>query len=127
MRSLLCSIVLASLVCVPSHADTTLSKTYRSCMEHARGVTARVLDCTNREYTRQDQRVSAAYQVLLAQPGRPRQVQLRDAQQAWLKFRQANCNYYADPDGGPLAQVIASDCLLTVTAARVAELEGLLQ
>ncbi|WP_255990606.1 lysozyme inhibitor LprI family protein [Chitinolyticbacter albus] len=127
MRPLLCSILLACLACVPSRADTTLSTSYRNCMEQARGVTARVLDCMNREYAQQDQRVSAAYQVLLAQQGRPRKVQLHDAQQAWLKFRQANCNYYADPNGGNLARVIASDCLLTVTAARVAELEGLLQ
>ena len=60
----------------------------------------------------------------MAQLSEARQKELRDAQRAWLKFREANCRFYADPDGGTIATVNASDCLMSATAARARELEG---
>ncbi|WP_148714227.1 lysozyme inhibitor LprI family protein [Chitinolyticbacter meiyuanensis] len=112
---------------MPSHADPALSATYHGCMDKAGGATASMLECMDQEYRLLDSRLNAAYQTLLMHHTGPRKLQLRDAQRTWLKFRDANCSYYADPDGGSLARVIGSDCLLTVTAARVDELEGLLQ
>ena len=33
--------------------------------------------------------------------------QLLEAQRAWIKFRDTNCDFYYDPDGGTMARVRA--------------------
>ena len=48
-----------------------------------------------------------------------------DAQRLWLQYRDANCQFYADPDGGTAAGVAAADCVLQMTAGRARELAGL--
>jgi uncharacterized protein YecT (DUF1311 family) len=53
----------------------------------------------------------------------PRKTQLLEAQRAWIKFRDVNCSFYLDPDGGTLARVSANDCVMTTTASRAVELE----
>lgn len=51
---------------------------------------------------------------------------LRDVQRKWMAYRDANCQFYADPDGGILARVAANACLLRMTAERVEELGQML-
>ena len=60
----------------------------------------------------------------MAQLSPARKKQLQDAQRAWIKYRDANCNFYADPDGGTMATVNANDCFMSATEARAKELEG---
>jgi uncharacterized protein YecT (DUF1311 family) len=48
-------------------------------------------------------------------------------QRAWLKFRDANCAFYDDPDGGTLARVLSNECMMTQTAQRAQELEAMAQ
>jgi uncharacterized protein YecT (DUF1311 family) len=57
----------------------------------------------------------------------PRKKQLHKAQGAWLKYRDANCNFYDDPDGGMLARVNANSCMMNATADRARELESFKQ
>jgi uncharacterized protein YecT (DUF1311 family) len=52
---------------------------------------------------------------------------LLKAQRAWIKFREANCDYWFDPNGGTAARMNASGCLLTMTATRAKELEAMLE
>jgi uncharacterized protein YecT (DUF1311 family) len=47
---------------------------------------------------------------------------LVEAQRAWIKFRDANCGFYADPEGGSAARVTANECFLNATADRAKEL-----
>ena len=47
---------------------------------------------------------------------------LVEAQRAWIKFRDANCGFYADPEGGSAARMIANECFLNATADRAKEL-----
>ena len=53
-----------------------------------------------------------------------RKKQLQTVQRLWLQFRDANCDFYADPDGGTLARLGANECMMTLTAQRAQELEG---
>ena len=64
------------------------------------------------------------YKALTTEPPPPRRAQLLEAQRAWIKYRDANCAFYYDPDGGTLARVNANSCMLTATAERARELEG---
>jgi len=50
---------------------------------------------------------------------------LLEAQRAWIKFRDTNCNFYYDPDGGSAAHLAGSDCMLNATADRATELKNL--
>jgi hypothetical protein len=54
-----------------------------------------------------------------------RKKQLQLAQDAWVAYRDENCEFYYDPDGGTIAAVNANDCFMSATAARAKELETL--
>ena len=50
---------------------------------------------------------------------------LLEAQRAWVKFREANCSFYSDPEGGTAALLDGRDCFLQATAERAKELKNL--
>jgi uncharacterized protein YecT (DUF1311 family) len=70
-----------------------------------------------------DKRLNAAYQKALsmAQSDKQRE-QLRVAQRAWLKFRDADCDYY-ELGEGTIARIEGGVCMLTLTQQRAEELE----
>jgi hypothetical protein len=47
---------------------------------------------------------------------------LIEAQRNWIKFRDTNCGFYADPEGGSAARLTAHECILNATAQRAKEL-----
>jgi uncharacterized protein YecT (DUF1311 family) len=114
--------MLEALVLLAALADT---KTFDACMDKAGGVTASMLDCIGAETDRQDARLNAAYKKLMGTLAPGRQASLKSAQRLWIGYRDANCAFRADPDGGTLAGVTAADCVLTMTRDRAQELEGL--
>lgn len=117
---LLCCGWRAGLAADPAGPTPQLS----ACLDKAGGVTSEVLDCIGAETKRQDARLNRAYRALMAQLPAGRQKPLQEAQRAWLRFRDANCQFVADPDGGTMAVVEANDCFMSSTAARAAELEA---
>lgn len=104
-------------------ADIGLSKHFTSCMDKSNGVTTTMIDCIGAETKQQDVRLNKAYKELTAVLTPERKKQLLDVQRMWLKYRDANCAFYNDPDGGSLARVNANDCFMSATAARAKELE----
>jgi len=116
-------VTLCGMTQIASAEDIGLTKQFSTCMDKSNGVTANMLDCIGDETKRQDTRINKAYRSLMDQLSPERQKQLQTAQRAWLSFRDANCNFYADPDGGSLARVSASDCFMSATASRSKELE----
>jgi len=108
-----------------SAQDVGLSKQFSLCMDKADGTTMDMLDCMGTETKLQDGRLNKAYKEAMAQLHPERKKQLQQAQRAWIGYRDANCAFYADPDGGTMARVIASDCFMSATATRAKELESL--
>jgi len=108
-------------------SEPELSSRYSSCLDRAGGVTISMIDCIRAELALQDVKLNANYKLLGVNLSSFRKKQLVDAQRAWLSFRDANCAFYADPDGGTLATVMAQDCLLNMTASRANELSRLSQ
>jgi uncharacterized protein YecT (DUF1311 family) len=94
-------------------------------MEKSGGVTSAMQDCIATELLRQDARLNKAYKAAMAPLTASRKKQLLSAQRAWLAFRDANCQFYADPEGGSAARLAANDCVLSATANRATELEDL--
>jgi len=106
-------------------ADNEMSQEYGACMDRSKGVTSEMLDCMSAEFTRQDGRPNENYKTLMAKLSAKRKEALLEAQRAWLKFRDANCNFYYDPEGGSAAHLAGNECVLNATADRAAELRNL--
>jgi uncharacterized protein YecT (DUF1311 family) len=65
------------------------------------------------------------YKRSMAKLSAKRKEALLEAQRAWIKFRDANCNFYYDPEGGSAAHLAGTDCNLNATANRATELRNL--
>lgn len=94
--------------------------TYQDCMDNSGGVTVTMLDCAASELDIQDARLNAAYQQKMRELDSPGKSSLRTLQRAWIKQRDQGCTAKAAPEeGGTLAEVIYSTCLVTETTERV--------
>lgn len=118
-------IVFLSVPNESSAADDLYTKQFAMCMDKSGGVTAKMLSCIATETRTQDARLNGAYKKLVGQLTASRKSQLVEVQRMWIKYRDANCTFYADPDGGTNAVVSASDCAMSATASRAKELENL--
>jgi uncharacterized protein YecT (DUF1311 family) len=112
-----------------AETDEGLSKEYSDCVKDKaeNGTTADMLECDADELDRQDVRLNDTYKKLMSKLSRDRKKALLKAQRAWIKFREANCDYWYDPHGGRAANFNGNGCRLTMTAARTKELEGMLE
>ncbi|MFA6095064.1 MAG: lysozyme inhibitor LprI family protein [Candidatus Paceibacterota bacterium] len=96
-------------------------------MDKSGGVTVNMSDCINEESKTQDARLNKAYKQILAELTPQRKKILQEAQRAWLKYRELNCNFYAEPNGGTRDIVNVKSCFMSTTAFRAKELEGFKQ
>jgi uncharacterized protein YecT (DUF1311 family) len=107
--------------------DSHLSKQFTVCVDEAAGVTSSTVDCIAAETKRQDLRLNQAYKNLIETLTPSRKQELLDIQRLWIKFRDANCNFYYDPDGGSIVRVLSANCVMDMTAERAGELENFLK
>ena len=120
-------IVLALALSTPAlaAADSDMTQEYLTCMDKSKGVTPEMMDCMSAETARQDARLNENYKRLMSKVSAKRKKTLLDAQRAWIKFRDLNCEFYYDPDGGTAARLASNDCFLQATADRAKELKNL--
>lgn len=121
-------ILVLTLICMSQFAaaqNVGLTKQFSVCMDKSNGVTSNMIDCLVAESNRQGARVNKAYKELMNQVSPQRKKQLEIAQGAWITYRDENCKFYYDPEGGTIATVNANDCFMSATAARAKELETL--
>jgi uncharacterized protein YecT (DUF1311 family) len=68
-------------------------------------------------------RLDEALKKLLDDTDDPKRCEtVQPAQELWLKFREANCGWYASGEGR-LARIEAAECMRSMTADRAFELE----
>ena len=84
-----------------------------------------ILACLTAEVKRQEGRVSSAVARAAKSLTGDEKQKLDSANTAWRTFRNANCNFYADPKGAPPANLENADCLLNLTVGRAQEMEML--
>jgi hypothetical protein len=82
-----------------------------------------MIDCITAELYHQDDRLNENYKKLMSTLSKARKNRLLEAQRTWLRFRDANCRLYYDPEGGSAARVEARECQLNATTDRADELE----
>ena len=78
--------------------EVEFSKQYNNCMDNSGGVTVEMLDCIGAETKRQDIRLNNAYKNVIGLIPPQRQKQLQETQRSWIKYRDLNCDFYADPN-----------------------------
>jgi uncharacterized protein YecT (DUF1311 family) len=81
--------------------------------------------CWGKEYKAADAKMNKTYQDFMSKLDESEKMQLKNAQLAWLKYRDTNCDFVADQyKGGTMRPMIAAICLADVTNARVNELKS---
>lgn len=80
--------------------------------------------CAHKEYEAADAELNKAYNRLAAKLDEEQRGQLKTAELAWIKYRDATCDFEgAFYKGGTMRPMIESFCLARVTGARTAELK----
>jgi uncharacterized protein YecT (DUF1311 family) len=106
-------------------SDEDMSKEYLACINKSDGMTIKILDCISAETQKQDARLNDNYKKLMAQQSAGQKNALLEAQREWIKFRDTNCRFYSDPEGGTAARMAGSECYLNMTTDRAKELKNL--
>ena len=104
--------------------QTRFSPEFGRCMDASGGVTMAMLECISAEHEKQDARLNAAYKKLMVTLTEERKNSLREAQRAWMKFRDAYSSFLYDPDGGSIARIDANHWLMESTAIQADQLES---
>lgn len=125
MKIVYCALLFLFDAQVARAGENLYSDSYDTCNDQSGGVTLEIMNCTAAEEARQDKRLNEAYRSLLAELSDERKRELKAAQRLWIQFRDANCQFYADPEGGSSAGMAAASCHLEMTATRAEELEDL--
>ena len=81
--------------------------------------------CWGNQYKAADAQLNSVYRDFTSKLSPEESAQLKAAQLAWIKFRDANCEFVADAyKGGTIRPMIAAMCLADVTTARTTELKA---
>ncbi|HEY8225057.1 MAG TPA: lysozyme inhibitor LprI family protein [Pyrinomonadaceae bacterium] len=81
-------------------------------------------NCYGNEYKTADAILNQTYRRLVSMLNDEEKSQLKEVETAWLKYRDANCDFVADQyKGGTLRPTIHAICLARVTSNRTAELK----
>lgn len=84
---------------------------------------AELNDCWGKEYRAADVILNQVYRQLVSILDDEEKSQLKEAQMAWLKYRDANCEFVADQyKGGTIRPMIHAVCLGNMTQNRTTEL-----
>lgn len=93
---------------------------YQKCNN---GNTADIVRCVDALVRQWNARLDEALKKLMEQtPDAKRREDLRAAQDLWVKFREANCGWYASGEG-TIARIEGVECMRSMTADRAFELE----
>jgi uncharacterized protein YecT (DUF1311 family) len=123
-KSFIAGLAIYFFIQTASADDAELTKQFSDCIDKSGGVTVNMLDCIGAETKLQDSRLNKAYKDVMAQLSPSRKKQLQDTQRIWIRYRDANCNFYADPEGGTMEIVSSNSCFMSATASRAKELES---
>ena len=86
---------------------------------------AEMNNCAGREYKAADAVLNQVYRQLVSMLDDEEKSQLKEAQTAWLKYRDSNCEFVADQyKGGTIRPMIHGLCLAEMTRNRTAELRN---
>lgn len=87
-----------------------------------------ITQCADLSYRNADKKLNQVYKQLLPKLSASRRQKLTTAQQAWLKFRDTNCDFETSKyEGGTIAGTIYAGCLEQLTKQRTQQLQEYLK
>lgn len=87
-----------------------------------------ITQCADLSFKNADKKLNQVYKQLLPKLSGARRQKLINAQQAWLKFRDTNCEFERSAyQGGTIAPTIYAGCLEQITQQRTQQLQEYLQ
>ena len=126
-------LILSALMIVSSFAAFKISAQERAKKDicdkaNETGITVDLVECSLKKLAEADAELNKTYRQLVAKLGDKKwESKLRLAQQAWIKYRDANCDYESDFSGGGSAATFEYNfCLADMTVARTKELSEML-
>lgn len=125
IRSSVISIAIFSLSMCAS-AKEPYSDRFSACIKDSGGVTVSMVNCIAEELEKQDARLNSVYKQFSASLTAERKKDLVEAQRLWIQYRDANCKFYVDPEGGTAELLAGNECLLWQTTERANELQRFL-
>ena len=124
------TLLIASLAATSASAQTQTqvekryTRGYSECMDASGGVTVEMMNCSAAEIDIQDARLNQAYVMVMRPLAKPRKTTLRGLQRTWIKQRDAKCARSIADEGGSMAGLIYSGCILDETIRRTIFLEN---
>ena len=87
--------------------------------------TAEMKMCASRKYKQADDELNKVYRELMSKlDNEGHKASLKTTQQAWLKYRDSNCDFESYLNrGGSIYSVVVSDCMTSMTNSRTKELK----
>jgi len=87
--------------------------------------TADMKMCSARKYKEADDELNKVYRALMSKlDDEGHKTSLKTAQQAWLKYRDSNCDFESYLNrGGTIYSVVVSGCMTSMTNSRTKELK----
>ena len=80
-------------------------------------------DCAAFEFKNADKKLNTVYSAYLTRLDTQQKKQLKDAQRAWIKFRDLSCEFESSGvDGGSAYPMVLQNCLTAKTRARIDDL-----
>ena len=81
--------------------------------------------CAGEKYKAADAKLNQVYRQLVSMLNAEEKLQLKEAQSAWLKYRDTNCEFVADQyKGGSIRPSILGFCLAEMAQNRTTELRN---
>ncbi len=93
----------------------------RSCS--GAGTQAAMNRCAGDELKAADAKLNKTYRELLASLSPAGASRLKEAQRAWIRFRDAECSFQSNgKDGGSIAPMVSAGCMTRLTQQRTSQL-----
>ena len=124
MKVLAFSILMVLCLSIGSANPTQIQKSQDPCANAK--TTPEMRDCTGKEYKQADAELNEVYKQLMSKlEDEGHQASLKSTQQAWIRYRDTNCEYESYLSrGGTIYSVVHTGCLMRMTKERTTELRG---
>lgn len=120
--------VLAVFACATVVHAAGSKSAYDKCMDAAGGVDPAMRACDDQEFSARDAELNRVYKQLADRLDPGRKAKLRDAERAWVSFRDKECEFIRSPeDGGTMAALVEMGCEIDLTKQRTVQLKDTLK
>ncbi|MFT3987401.1 lysozyme inhibitor LprI family protein [Aestuariivirga sp.] len=97
------------------------SSSTASCLATAQ-TQAAMNECANSDFESADRQLNLDYKKIIGRLDAPGQTSFRKAQEAWIKFRDSECEFRSSGvQGGSVYPMVYGECLAELTTKRLAD------